>query len=44
MFYCVVTVCNVGYVCLLHRVQFFVDFVSCLFMIIYEVLIHYYDV
>ena len=33
-----VTVCAVGYVCLLHRVQISVDFVSFLSMIIYEVL------
>ena len=39
-----VTVFTVRYVCLLCRVQFFVDFVSFLSMIIYEVLIHYYDV
>ena len=33
-----VIVCTVGYVCLLRRVQIFVDFVSFLSMIIYEVL------
>ena len=33
-----VTVCTVGYVCLIRRVQIFVDFVSYLSMIIYEVL------
>ena len=38
-----VTVCTVRYVCLLRIVQFFVDFVSFLPMIIYEVLIHYCD-
>ena len=41
-----VTVCTVGYVCLLRRVQIFVDFVTFLSMIIYEVVYsnHYYDV
>ena len=33
-----VTVCTVGYVCLLRRDQIFVDFVSFLSMIIYVVL------
>ena len=33
-----VTVCTVGYVCLFHGEQIFVDFVSFLSMIIYEVL------
>ena len=36
-----VTVCTVGYVCLVRGDQIFVDFVSFLSMIIYEV---YYDV
>ena len=33
-----VTVCTVGYVCLFHGDHTFVDFVSFLSMIIYEVL------
>ena len=33
-----VRVCTVGYVCLLRRIQIFVDFVSFLSMIIYEIL------
>ena len=33
-----VTVCTVGYICLFHGDQIFVDFVSFLSMIIYEVL------
>ena len=33
-----VTVCTVEYVCLLRRVQIFMDFDSFLSMIIYEVL------
>ena len=33
-----VTVCTIGYVCLFHRDQVFVDFVGFLSMIIYEVL------
>ena len=32
-----ITVFTVGYVCLIRRVQIFVDFVSFLFMIIYKV-------
>ena len=41
MFYCVVscvTVCNAGYICSFRGDQIFVDFVSFLSMIIYEVL------
>ena len=34
MFYCVVTVCNVGYVCSFCGHQIFMDFVSFLSMII----------
>ena len=42
LFYCVVTICNVGYVCSFHGDQIFVDFVSFLSMIIF---IHFiYDV
>ena len=37
-----VTVCTVGYVCLLCRDQIFVDFISFLPMIIYEVLYSLY--
>ena len=33
-----VTICTVGYVCLFHKDQIFMDFVSFLSMIIYEVL------
>ena len=32
VFYCVVTVCNVGYVCSFRRDQIFMDFVSFLCM------------
>ena len=39
-----VTVCIVGYVCSFHRNQIFVDSVSFLFMIIYEVLYTYIKV
>ena len=42
VFYCVVTVCIVGYVCSFYGDQIFVDFISHLSMIIYEVYI--YDV
>ena len=35
-----VTVSTVGYVCLFRRDQLFVDFVSFLSMIIYDVLLH----
>ena len=35
MSYCVVTVCNVGYVCTFCRDQIFVDFVSFNFMKFY---------
>ena len=38
MFYCVVTVCNVGYVCSFRWDQIFLDFISFLSVIIYEVL------
>ena len=34
VFYYVVTVCNVGYVCLFHGDQFFVDFISFSSMIL----------
>ena len=34
MLYCVVTVCNVGYVCSFRGDQIFMDFVSILSMII----------
>ena len=37
MFYCVVRVCTVGYVCSFRGDQIYVDFVSFLSMIIYEV-------
>ena len=38
MFYCVVTACTVGYVCSFRGDQIFLDFVSFLSMITYEVL------
>ena len=38
-----VTVCTVGYICLFYRDQIFVDIVSFLSMIIYEI-IYIYDV
>ena len=41
VFYCVLTVCTVGYVCLFCGNQIFVDFVSFLPIIIYEALYIY---
>ena len=38
MFYCVVSVCNIGHVCSFCGDQIFMDFISFLSVIIYEVL------
>ena len=40
MFYCVIAVCTVGYVCSFHGDQIFVDFISFLSMIIMKFYMH----